>query len=65
MNGSNILGNVPMIGVRRASDIDRAAMARCTTRKFVHQYPKESTNPRPATIPKISTPMGFWLALPM
>ena len=28
---------VPMSGVRRAADMESAAMARCTTRKFVHQ----------------------------
>ena len=35
-------------------------MARCTTRKSVHQYPNDSTKPRPGdqaeTLP---TPMGF------
>ncbi len=65
MNGRNILGMVPMSGVRRAADMESAAMARCTTRKFVHQYPKLNTNPSPATMPNSSTPMGFWLALPI
>jgi hypothetical protein len=37
MNGRNILGRVPISGVRRAADMESAAMARCTTRKFVHQ----------------------------
>ena len=35
--GKNILGMAPISGVRRAADIDSAAIARCTTRKFVHQ----------------------------
>src|SRR6202050_5837156 len=65
MKGRNILGIVPINGVRRAADMDSAAMARCTTRKFVHQYPNERTKPRPATIPKISTPMGFSVGLPI
>ncbi len=65
MKGRNIFGIVPISGVRRAADMDSAAMARCTTRKFVHQYPNESTKPRPATMPKISTPIAFSVGLPM
>ena len=37
MNGMNIFGNAPMIGVRRAADMLLAAMARCTSTKFVVQ----------------------------
>ena len=37
MNGTNILGNDPMIGVARAADIDFVAMARWTSTKFVVQ----------------------------
>src|SRR6185437_1569644 len=54
-----ILGNAATRGVRRAADIELAAMARCTTRKSVHQYPNDKTKPRPATSPKTSTPMGL------
>jgi len=36
-NGNSILGSAPMSGVRRAALIELAAMARCTTRKSVHQ----------------------------
>ena len=36
-NGNSIFGNAAMRGVRRAEFIDSAAMARCTTRKSVHQ----------------------------
>ena len=39
------------MGARRAADIEFDAMARCTSTKFVVQYPKESTNPSPNTIP--------------
>src|SRR2546426_8641007 len=54
INGIIILGKAAINGVRRAADIDSAAMARCTTRKTVHQYPNESTNPSPATRPNTS-----------
>ena len=37
MNGTNILGKEPMIGVRRAAEIESDAMARCTSTKFVVQ----------------------------
>ena len=37
MNGIIILGNAAITGVRRAADIELAAMARCITRKSVHQ----------------------------
>jgi len=36
-NGKNILGTAAMSGVRRAAVMESAAMARCTTRKSVHQ----------------------------
>ena len=36
-NGNNIFGNAAMSGVRRAALMESAAMARCTTRKSVHQ----------------------------
>ncbi len=36
-NGNSIFGTAAMSGVRRAADIEFAAMARCTTRKSVHQ----------------------------
>ncbi len=64
MNGMSIFGNAAISGVRRAADMESAAMARWTTRKFVHQYPNDSTNPRPTTMPNISTPIGFSAALP-
>ena len=35
--GKSIFGMAPIRGVRRAADIDSAAIARCTTRKLVHQ----------------------------
>ena len=35
--GNSILGSAAMSGVRRAAVIEFAAMARCTTRKSVHQ----------------------------
>ncbi len=37
MKGKSIFGNAAISGVRRAADMDLAAMARCTTRKSVHQ----------------------------
>ncbi len=37
MNGTNILGKAPMIGVRRAADTELEAIARCTSTKFVVQ----------------------------
>src|SRR5262252_9485780 len=58
-NGKNILGIAAMSGVRRAADIESAAIARCTTRKSVHQYPNDSTKPSPITIPNTSTPIGL------
>ena len=64
-NGKSIFGNAAMIGVRRAAVIDSAAIARCTTRKSVHQYPNESTKPSPATSPNHSTPIGLSFAAPM
>lgn len=35
--GMNIFGMAPMIGARRAADIESEAMARCTSTKFVVQ----------------------------
>ena len=35
--GKSILGTAAIKGVRRAALMFLAAMARCTTRKFVHQ----------------------------
>src|SRR5882724_12148941 len=40
-NGKNILGIAAISGVRRAALMESAAMARCTTRKSVHQYPND------------------------
>src|SRR2546430_6524447 len=64
-NGNSILGIAAINGVRRAALIDLAAMARCTTRKSVHQYPNDNTNPRPITSPNHSTPTGLCAACPM
>ena len=36
-NGNSIFGTAAISGVRRAADIELAAIARCTTRKSVHQ----------------------------
>ena len=36
-NGNSIFGTAAMSGVRRAAFIESAAIARCTTRKSVHQ----------------------------
>ena len=36
-NGNSIFGNAAMSGVRRAAFMSSAAIARCTTRKSVHQ----------------------------
>ncbi len=36
-NGNSILGTAAISGVRRAAVIESAAIARCTTRKSVHQ----------------------------
>ena len=37
MNGTNILGNAPMIGVLRAADSESAAIERWTSTKLVVQ----------------------------
>ena len=37
MNGTNILGKAPMIGVLRADEIEFEAIARWTSTKFVVQ----------------------------
>src|SRR3954454_5734232 len=47
----NIYWNEPITGVARAADIDLVANARCTSTKFVVQYPKDSTKPSPKTMP--------------
>src|SRR5260370_25164953 len=59
IKGITIFGNAAMSGVRRAADMESAAIARCTTRKSVHQYPNDNTNPSPATNPNTSPPLGF------
>ena len=64
-NGMNIFGNDAMIGARRAAEIESEAIARCTSTKLVVQYPKESTKPRPNTIPitdhtGLSNPLSAW-----
>src|SRR5678815_1524563 len=64
-NGINIFGIAPMSGVLRAAVVDSAAMALCTIKKLVHQYPNERTNPRPAKIPYHFTPIGFAFAAPV
>src|SRR6476660_10546949 len=61
--GKNIFGNAAMSGVRRAAVMESAAIARCTTRKSVHQYPNDSTNPSPMTSPNHSTPIGLFAEL--
>src|SRR5439155_22874634 len=62
--GNSIFGTAAMSGVRRAAVIEFAAIARCTTRKSVHQYPNDSTNPSPITRPNHSTPTGLVDACP-
>src|SRR5882724_4124193 len=57
--GKIIFGTAAINGVRRAALMFLAAIARCTTRKLVHQYPNESTNPSPKTIANQSTPIGL------
>ena len=64
-SGKTILGMAAISGVRRAADIERAAIARCTTRKSVHQYPNASTNQSPISMPNHSTPIGLAAALPV
>ena len=61
----NILGMAPMSGVLRAATVECADMARCTIRKFVHQYPNDRTNPSPAKMLYHSTPIGFAAAVPV
>ena len=53
-----IFGNEPMIDVRRAAERSLADNARWTSAKFVVQYPKDSTNPRPKMMP-IQSPNGL------
>src|SRR4029077_5927234 len=62
-NGNSIFGSAPINGVRRAALIEFAAIARCTTRKSVHQYPNDSTNPNPIASPNHSTPSRLVCAL--
>src|SRR5262249_53611305 len=64
-NGMNIFGSAAIRGVRRAASIEFAAIARCTTRKSVHQYPNESTKPSPITSPTQVTPIGLREASPI
>src|SRR5260370_39057783 len=64
-NGKSILGTAAMSGVRRAEAMEFAAMARCTTRKSVHQYPNERTKPSPIVRPNHSTPRRFVCGLLM
>src|SRR3954467_6572657 len=47
MNGNSIFGTAAMSGVRRAAVIESAAIARCTTRKSVHQYAEREHEPEP------------------
>src|SRR5260370_4376681 len=61
-NGKSIFGNAPISGVRLAALMDLAAMAGCTTRKSVHQEPKDNTKPKPITSPNDSTPRLLALA---
>src|SRR5678816_4786443 len=63
-NVNSIFGTAAMSGVRCAAFIESAAIARWTTRKSVHQYPKDKTKPRPITIPNHSTPIGLASARP-
>ncbi len=64
-NGTSILGKAATIGVRRAAFMSCATIARCTTRKSVHQYPNDSTKPRPMIMPNRPMPMGFASGEPM
>src|SRR5262245_59316690 len=57
--GKIIFGTAAMRGVRRAALMFLAAIARCTTRKLVHQYPNDSTKPNPNTMANQSTPIGL------
>src|SRR2546430_7775616 len=63
--GNSILGSAAFSGVRSAAVIEFAAMARCTTRKSVHQQPNDSTNPSPITRPNHSTPTAIADACPI
>ena len=45
------LGKAPMIGVIRAELSSLAAIARCTSAKFVVQYPNDRQKPRPKMRP--------------
>ena len=49
--GRKIFGYAAISGVRRAADRFLADRARCTSAKFVVQYPKLTTKPRPNTTP--------------
>src|SRR3954464_5140599 len=64
-NGNSAFGIAAISGVRRAAAIESAAIARWTTRKSVHQYPNDNTNPRPIDTPNTSTPSGLVDALAM
>lgn len=56
--GTKTFGKAPMIGVSRAAWSSLAAKARCTSAKFVVQYPNDRQNARPKMIPTQS-PMGL------
>ena len=56
--GMKTLGKAPMIGVSRAELSSLAAIARCTSAKFVVQYPKDRQNARPKMSPTQS-PIGL------
>src|SRR6201994_1433932 len=65
MKGMNIFTPAAISGVLRAADMELAAMARWTTRKAVHQYPKDRTKPNPMESPNQSTPRRLVLAWAM
>src|SRR3954467_11203853 len=61
-NGISSFGHDAMIGVNRAAFMLLADSARCTSAKFVVQYPNDCTKPRPNTMAS-QLPYGL-LALP-
>jgi hypothetical protein len=67
-NGKNILGMAAISGTRRAFSCESVAIAVWITRKSVHQYPNDSTNPSPIASPNHSTPkrvgIGMFHPLP-
>src|ERR1043165_324406 len=59
-SGRSIFGYAPISGVRLAADMLLADSPRWTSAKFVVQYPKDSTNPSPNTMPStdsVASPM--------